>query len=142
MPAYSYKRRFINHIRVGLGLPILPQYEDEQREIRPKRQTIRATGKRRHARPSETVQHYHGMRTRQCFKIGDGRCTKVTPIRIVVREKFMTAYLDGKHINAVALNRFAKSDGFENAQDMFEFWKAEHGVGVFTGQLIEWEPLT
>lgn len=45
MVAYSYKRRFVTPIRVGLGLL-------------PKRQTIRAHGLRRHARAGEELQHY------------------------------------------------------------------------------------
>jgi hypothetical protein len=140
MTAYSYKKRFVNPIRAGLNL--LPFMDERVLPLgAPKLQTIRATGKRRHARPGETIQHYCGMRTKGCFLIGRSRCTKVTPIRIVVRDKFMTAYLAGKHLNGVVLDRFAESDGFQDAHDMFEFWKAEHGVGIFTGQLIEWEPL-
>ena len=65
MSAYSFKRRFVNPIRVGLCLdPIfqIGKHEVSEMEapIRPKRQTIRAEGKRRHARPGEIVQLYHG----------------------------------------------------------------------------------
>lgn len=140
MVAYSYKRRFVNPIRIGLGLPILPEYEESERVPRPKRQTIRAD-RRRHARPGEIIQHYRGMRTRQCFKIGEGRCVRITPIRIVVNEHTMPTALDGVHVGEGRLHDFARADGFDNAEDMHAFWKEEHGLGEFRGVLIQWEPL-
>lgn len=86
MPAYSYKRRFVAPIWVGLGLPIKPVIGlviAAGVEIRPKRQTIRAD-RARHARPGEIVQHYCGMRTKSCFKIGEGRCTFASPIKLIM----------------------------------------------------------
>lgn len=139
MPAYSYKRRFINPVRVGLE--ILPDYEDESRVIRPKRQTIRAEGKRRHARPGETMQHYHGMRTRQCFKIGDGRCVSVDPIEIDVREHAFHVSVLGGWIKGGRIHDLAQADGFEHGEDMQRFWRDEHGIGDFRGLLIRWEAL-
>jgi hypothetical protein len=61
MVAYSYKARFVAPIRVGLDLPTLAEHLEmggyhPGQIIRPKRQTIRAKGKRRHARPGETLQ--------------------------------------------------------------------------------------
>lgn len=163
MVAYSFRKRFVAPIRAGLGLimkdddgnwlrcesvvepgmttavPFDPDKHLEP-EARPKRQTIRAVGKRRHARPGDIVQLYHGMRTKQCFKIGDGRCTEVLPIRIVVKEHSMSVELDGRHIGGGMLRKFARSDGFDHAEDMHAFWKTEHGLGEFVGVLIRWEP--
>lgn len=71
MVAYSYKARFVEPIRLGLEPgPWIPGM---------KRQTIRADRKR-HARPGEEIQHYRGMRTRQCFLIGRAICEAVRRI--------------------------------------------------------------
>lgn len=87
MVAYSYKAGFVAPIRVGLGLAVLDLHYElggylPGQPIRPKRQTIRANGRRRHARPGEALQHYHGMRTTKCFKIGDARCKGVSDVRL------------------------------------------------------------
>lgn len=89
MVAYSYKGRFVAPIRVGLGLPVFDLHYElggylPGQPILPKRQTIRANGRRRHARPGETLQHYRGMRTTKCFKIGAGRCFQTSAIRLFV----------------------------------------------------------
>lgn len=131
MPAYSFKRRFVTPIRVGLGILI-------DKDVHPKRQTIRAIGKRRHARPGETVQLYCGMRTRECFKIGEAICTSLH--EIVVSDT-MSVLLDGKVLTARQIQRLARDDGFRDADEMGEFWRAEHGdFGKFNGVLIRWEP--
>lgn len=149
MVAYSFKKRFVEPIRVGLGYP--PSVEafaagmDEFGNVHrppPKRQTIRAIGKRRHARPGETIQLYTGMRTRQCQAIGVARCVAVIPIRITVREHSIPVALDGAHIGGGRLHDFARADGFAGAEDMLDFWKSEHGLGLFDGVLIRWEPFS
>jgi hypothetical protein len=152
MPAYSFKKRFIPPIKVGLGIA---SKGDEvwvydggiTRMPDPKRQTIRAIGKRRHARVGETVQLYYGMRTKQCMKIGDARCVNVSNIRISVETNKVEIERDiiwHEIRTRDALNEFARSDGFESWSDMQAFWRQEHGgkrVGPFVGLLIEWEPL-
>lgn len=140
MVAYSFKSRFANPILLGLGEKV--HHEPGGAHVyMPKQQTIRATGKRRHARPGETLQLYTGMRTRQCRKIGEARCTDVRSIRIIVREEKLTVELDGRWINGRKLKDFARRDGFVDADDMLAFWKDEHGLGEFYGMLIRWEPL-
>lgn len=139
MVAYSFKQRFVQPIRVGLSHVALSF------DCPPKRQTIRAIGKRRHARPRETLQLYYAQRSPQCEKIGDARCVSVEPIRISVQGsgqiilKEQGRILDGEHLDA-----FAQSDGFDDWYDMREFWREEHGgkrIGPFVGVLIRWEPL-
>jgi hypothetical protein len=143
MVAYSFKRRFVNPIRVGLSKISLSF------DCPPKRQTIRAIGKRRHARPGETVQLYTGMRTRQCEKIGDGRCTDALEIRIQVSAGRIDIAPGTReaitHQKPQHLDAFAVSDGFADWADMREFWREEHGdlarLGPFVGRLILWEAL-
>jgi hypothetical protein len=110
-------------------------------EIRPKRQTIRAIGKRRHARPGEVLQLYYGMRTKQCRSIGVAKCTAVYPINISVGEHSLIVQFDGTTVTHGHIHNFARADGFDHGEDMLAFWKKEHGVGQFQGVLIRWEPI-
>ena len=110
-----------------------------------KRQTIRAVGKRRHARPGEELQLYTGMRTRQCKLIARVTCEDTQPIKIVfssfgVSEKIL---INGKEIyGEPALDEFAKRDGFPRWLHMRAFWKEQHGdINEFEGVLITWKPL-
>lgn len=136
MVAYSFKRRFVDPIKSGLGLP----FDEIGALVLPKRQTIRAFGKRRHARPGETLQLYHGMRTKQCFKIGEARCVSVHDVTIKVGKHTMPVSLDYAHIGGGHLHDFARADGFANSEDMLAFWQTEHGLGKFEGIMIRWEP--
>lgn len=142
MTAYSFKKQFVEPIRVGLGLPPsveafaagMDSFGNVHRPA-PKRQTIRAIGKRRHARPGETLQLYTAMRTKQCRKIGEATCIYVQPISIDVGKtklKFSNFVTDPE--------AFALADGFATAADMHAFWLEEHGPGKFEGVLIRWQP--
>lgn len=136
MVAYSFNKRFVDPIRVGLSKVPLSF------DCAPKRQTIRAIGKRRHARPGETLQMYHGMRTKQCFKIGEARCTTASAIYFDFRCGLLQ--IDDrprrKHVTA-ELDEFARSDGFADWIEMKQFWQEEHDAVSFSGVLIKWEPL-
>lgn len=150
MPAYSFMRRFVDPIRVGLGLLKVSPPDNLPR---PKRQTIRAVGKRRHARVGETVQLYTGMRTKNCELIGNARCTAVQGVHLKWSEwqSFFTfdvwqpepdTYKRHGDLLAIAdMDAFARADGFDSFADMEKFWQATHGLATFEGLLIQWEPL-
>lgn len=147
MVAYSFKRLFVPAIRIGLGLD--PQ-DPEPGARQPKRQTIRAIGRRRHAQPGDTLQLYTAMRTKQCEKIGDARCTEVRRIEILFpfpggRKKPAVCIGHRTTSNWLAsqeLDYFAARDGFEKWEDLAEFWRVNHpGVTDFVGVMIRWEPL-
>lgn len=152
MVAYSFNKRFVAPIRVGLGLPV-----DEEIPPEPKRQTIRAIGKRRHARPDEVVQLYHAMRTKGCFLIGTALCSSVEPIDLYLNADVVrVGALDrpGNPVRAYTaadgstgmLDAFARADGFGDWGEMKEFWREEHGdlkrLGPWTGLLIRWRPIS
>ncbi len=143
MVAYSFNRRFEEPILAGT-----------------KCQTIRAVGRRRHARAGETVQLYRGMRTRHCQLIGEAVCTSVDLITIIVRELGTGPRIIVIHLGTVpdrqsrmtidtaaGLDEFARRDGFADAADMAAFWWSAHrelisfGEIVFKGVLIRWAPL-
>lgn len=147
MVAYSYKARFVAPIAVGLGIEI-PRWPGlvipAGFEIRPKRQTIRAHGKRRHAREGETLQLYYAMRTKQCRKIGDARCTEALPIKLYfgIGDELGVDIAGDYFCGSTPVNEFARSDGFENTKEMVDFWRKEHAsIDQFEGVLIRWEPI-
>lgn len=141
MVAYSFKRRFVAPIRAGLSSVRLSW------DPHPKRQTIRAIGKRRHARPGETLQLYHGMRSRECFKIGDASCIAADGIRLFIRSEIIEIRRAAGNSELIdkagKLDAFAQDDGFDDWADMRAFWLQEHDgkhLGPFIGVLIQWEP--
>lgn len=130
MVAYSFKSQFAMPIINGTKL-----------------QTIRAQGKRRHARPGEPLQLYTGMRTKHCHKIiePDPVCDTVIAIEIAVEPERITSihlltglYVGGTFLGERAMEKFAKHDGFTDLADMHKFWLENHGAGHFKGVLITW----
>lgn len=153
MVAYSFKKRFVDQITVGLGIPVLNCINVERTDVHPKRQTIRAVGKRRHARVGDAVQLYTAMRTKQCKNIGIGRCVSFEGVMLKWSEwpAFMTYDISerepgiwrriGNIRPILDMEEFAKSDGFASFDDMARFWREEHGPETFEGVLIRWEPI-
>lgn len=141
MVAYSFQARFVAPIWVCLGIPVKPTPAgleiDASREILPKRHTIRADGKRRHARPGEMLQLYCAQRSPMCFKIADAPCAAVQPI--IIWPDAMAVMLAGKIQTARQIQRLARDDGFWDAEDMRNFFLREHGKEKFSGSLIWWE---
>ena len=149
MVAYSFKKRFVIPIRLGLGIEV-PVYE--AKGYGPKTQTIRAEGKRRHARPDETLQLYHAMRTTSCFKIADALCKNVRPISLKFGKDFDIVTIEGEEPfggvpeDIHRLDKFAYADGFASWDALLKFWDEEHdkivtNCGTFEGFLIEWGEL-
>ncbi len=126
MVAYNFQSQFVDAIRSG-----------------EKSHTIRRLGKRRHARPGETLQLYMGMRTKRCAKIiPDPECLAVMPISIHIETAKITRIDIGRSIltSMHALHAFAINDGFPGLTAMSEFWQKFHGQPLFTGLLIAWQP--
>lgn len=147
MVAYSFKKQFVDLIKVGLGQKV--DHEPGGAHVyHPKRQTIRAIGKRRHARPGEILQLYYGMRTKQCTSIGVARCISAQSIAMKIGKNSLCILMDGDDDNigtAIVgghIHDFAREDGFANGEEMLAFWQKEHpGVTDFKGVIIKWEPI-
>lgn len=138
MVAYSFKSIFVPAIRAGLGF----DFGINSPTLRPKRQTIRAVGLRRHARPGETLQLYTGMRTKQCEKIGDARCVGIDHIAIRFPYAGKAAKVVIGRRKVADLEDFAALDGFETWADLQKFWYVNHpDIDEFVGVRIRWEPL-
>lgn len=137
MVAYGFKERFIAPIEVGLGRDITGP--SAVAFPAPKLQTIRAHGRRRHARPGEILQLYYAMRTKQCRLIGVAKCVEVLPV--IIWPSTGTIMLAGKLLGLRKLNWFAQSDGFVSIFDMMAFWQEEHPGDKFDGVCVRWEPI-
>jgi hypothetical protein len=130
--AYSFQKQFAAPILAGT-----------------KRQTIRAAGKRRHARPGEDLQLYTGMRTRSCLLIATAKCASVHKVELFFSKHGASELfrIDGAPISLTAMASFARLDGFNDVDEMAAFWWKHHsdlaigGYIEFTGKLIRWASL-
>lgn len=145
MTAFSFKRRFVVPIALGLGVsyPIdLVTAESMASGDRIKRQTIRAERKdKRRPKIGSELQLYYGMRTRQCYLIGRARCTDVKSISIYFNPVHPIILIGGSPYRE-DLTRFSQADGFGSWKEMRQFWEEEHpGIVDFLGFITYWEPL-
>ena len=128
MVAYSFKPVFVHPIRQGFKIG-----------------TIRALGKRRHARPGEMLQFYCGMRRPGCFKIIDDLpCLRVNEIEFDLTstpgERSAILISGGVPIDdRKERDMFARADGFPGFKEMLEFWLETHGRINFAGVHIIWK---
>lgn len=145
MVALSFKRRFVEPIRVGL---MRDEYLIALAPFYPKRQTIRAERKDgRRPKEGETLQLYCGMRTRQCFLIGKARCLFSCDITLLFdddpeMEGVVSPGFGLAQWGYNSLDAFAQGDGFKDWQELKSFWAAEHPtIREFVGVITFWEPL-
>lgn len=106
-----------------------------------KRQTIRANGRRRHARPGERVQLYSGQRTKNCRKLvtPDPVCMAALPVEIATTEAGrLEIRLDGERLSDAAAEAFARADGFASVAELGTWFERMHGL-PFHGTCIRWE---
>lgn len=120
MPAYNFQAQFASLVESGA-----------------KRQTIRATGKRRHARLGEAVQLYTGMRTRFCRKLiePDPICLQVQAIELLEFNGIALMLINGEL--AQDAEALAVADGFCTFLDFINFFRRVHSL-PFHGVLIRW----
>lgn len=119
MVAYNFQARFADAVENGL-----------------KRQTIRARGKRRHAKPGDAIQLYTGMRTKSCRKLGDATCLASVAI-VIDRNALIIA---GTSVYGWHRTCRARDDGFDSFDSMVDWFEQTHGL-PFRGELIKWGEL-
>ena len=132
MVAYSFKKRFAEPILAGT-----------------KRQTIRAHGKRRHARPGDDLQLYVAQRTKHCRLVARAKCATVHEVELFFSRHGASELfrMDGTPISLTAMASFARLDGFNDVDEMAAFWWVEHrrlavnGYIEFQGVMVRWDPL-
>lgn len=142
---FSFKPRFVNPIRAGLGLRDLEPMDRFFPSAGLKKfQTIRA--ERADGKRPEVGQEIHlftGMRTKQCLRIAPRQTAFVSSVRdieIVINDRPYIKLTPGlKLLSPVQLYSFAKDDGFADWRDLVEFWAIEHkGVTKFNGFITFW----
>ena len=160
MVAYSFQRRFVDHVAAGLEAgPWCPGM---------KRHTLRAPrlGRQGHARPEQPVHLYTAMRTRQCRLIGRAVARVQIPVllhwdgavlfisrregavprsRVADLAPIVQRLMDraiGFTMRSEDMDEFARSDGFADAADLARFFDppAEPGPLVKEMVLIGWSP--
>lgn len=101
-----------------------------------KRQTIRSV--RKHPiKEGDVLYMYWKQRSQtEREKLGEAKCTKVFPVKI---EKNFALCPD-LSVRYHSLDLFAQADGFDNWQQLIEFFDKTHGL-PFTGVLIEWDDI-
>ncbi|XXJ19974.1 hypothetical protein ACR42D_10595 [Desulfovibrio caledoniensis] len=124
MVAYNFKSQFAERVESG-----------------EKRQTIRANGKRRHARPGEALQLYTGQRGPNCRKLVDPDPACVAALPVFMDRTFSdnrrVVVVAGHEVYGPPLEDLARADGFETSEEMKDFFEKTHGV-PFEGTLIKW----
>lgn len=149
--SFSFKPRFVNPIRAGLGLPDLADVD----RFPPsaglvKRQTIRAErkdGKR--PQPGDELHLFSGMRQPGCVRIAPRQVAFVREVRDIII-KFAKGAVVGDRVlltnpvftlhHVPQLYTFARDDGFADWRELRAFWAIEHkGVNEFRGFITFWE---
>lgn len=130
MVAYNFQSRFETSILAGRKIG-----------------TIRAVGRRRHARPGEALQLYLGQRSPRCRLIATARCLSVDPIHLSIRSAFISR--DGVLVGDGAdryevedLDAFARGDGFADWGDLTSFFSGRRGLAPWVGVWVRWDPAT
>lgn len=135
MVAYSFQAQFVAPILNGT----------KRQTIRPERK-----GRSRHARPGDELQLYTGMRTKHCRLIARAVCESVSPIAVNFAPLCSEVHVDGTLLTSIsgrpsaliAMNNFARRDGFRDWPELKQFWRHHHpGVDHFEGVLIRWKTI-
>lgn len=146
---FSFRPRFVNPIRLGLGLQEFDEPRFPPAMGLPKLQTIRAERKdKKRPKPGDTALMFSGMRTKQCRLIvprGAARIDAVSPIFL----RFNGGKLRDVGLQEMTMfderftdfDDFARKDGFASSDEMAKFWWQEHpGVEEFHGFITFWKP--
>jgi len=121
MPAYNFKKQFVEPIRSG----------KKHTTIRPYRKHPTQVG--------DTLHLFTGQRTKQCEKIGVYRCKSVQPVTIW--PEYESVEIDDDTVQKEQVIEMAHTDGFEFTDEFFQFFLDVYGEGPLRMQLITWEPL-
>jgi hypothetical protein len=117
MGLYNFKKQFVSKIQIG-----------------EKRHTIRAK-RARSPKVGETLYLYTGLRQKGAELLMRVPCTKVQDITIAESLGGAAILIDGEPLDRSEKEQLARSDGFENFDEMMRFW---NGRLPFSGDIIHW----
>lgn len=123
MPALNFQKQFAPDVEAGR-----------------KTNSIRAPRKdgRAHCKVGDRLKLYTGMRTKGCRLLGEGLVRAVSEIEINVGHvRLVSGPQTVDMFGRVALDSFAREDGFENWPAMAGWFAQTHGL-PFHGFLIRW----
>ncbi|MEM6837667.1 MAG: ASCH domain-containing protein [Cyanobacteria bacterium P01_C01_bin.120] len=123
MVAYNFKSQFADLVRQG-----------------EKCQTIRATGKRRHAQVGDRLQLYTGMRTKSCKKLADAICLGSSSIQMRMSGVGLLIFENYYLLTLHEMVELARADGFTE-DPLNEFIQFFGPRMPFSGVLITWARL-
>ena len=101
-----------------------------------KRHTIRAPRKIPIKVGDKLYMWWKSRSPKEKEKLGESTCIRITPITITE----LGASCEDIGVKCHCLDLFAQCDGFDNWQQMIEFFDKTHGL-PFTGVLIEWDSI-
>lgn len=124
MPAFNFKYRFARKVETG----------DKLHTIRARRKD----GKR--PMVGQAMHAYEGMRTKKCRPLVLSTISNVEWIRIEADGRIRLGVPGDPAVRTLTVDEahaLAIADGFTSATELYEFFKAEHGL-PFEGDLIHW----
>lgn len=113
MVAFNFKPRFAAKVASGEKL-----------------QTIRQSAR---VKPGQAIQLYTGQRTSKCQKLADAICTECMYVGLTARGVTL-----GDNAKFPTNDEFARADGFDNYNQMWEWFKEQYETNSFTGYVIRW----
>jgi hypothetical protein len=134
VPLLGFKSRFVPAVENGVAKAT--RKPEPHAGVPAKRHTIRALRRDgRDPQPGDLLHLYTGLRTRHVRRLGVVRCRKVESVYVDGRGEVFK--IQGRALDAARLRRLAKSDGFENTDELITFLERLHGL-PFDGWLIRW----
>ncbi len=116
MPAYNFKAQFAEAVETG----------QKRQTLRPKR--------KRPTKPGDTLYLYTGMRTKQCRKLREARCSSVTPVTIHADR----ITINGRTIAVAEATALARADGFAHLEAFYKFFERLYGLPADDMEIIKW----
>jgi hypothetical protein len=107
-----------------------------------KRQSIRADRKNPIKIGDKLYLYWKQRSPKDCEKLGETKCTNIAAVTITKDSYSIDSenlfFNTGKFSDELNLWMFAIADGFNNWQELIEFFKESHGL-PFTGVVIQWD---
>lgn len=119
-----------------VALNFNPEFVDKIKS-REKRSTIRKTMR---CKIGDTLHLFTGQRTKNCVQFGTARCIGIGEIVIGLDDGTPWAF-EGRIGDVLVSKRFAHQEGFQNEQEMVNFFKEKYGI-PFKGYVHTWELLS
>jgi len=121
MPALNFSKQFADAVASGK-----------------KTQTIRKHRKDRPIKAGDTLYLYTGMRTKDCRKLEEVICTRISHIVLTEQDISLGNTLGGVFCSKSECRAFARDDGFDSLDD-FRAWFRDHYSLPFYGVVIGWD---